>query len=269
MRAVLIPSLIVSFAILTAGQEKPPERVAFDVASVRVNTTGSDSSYFRIPPAGAVVLTNATLTDMIVRAYEVPATLSKYLTVGGSRSILERRFDVQAVPAAGTSPQKLSLMLQTLLGERFGVKAHFETRSLPAYALRLARDGVLGPSLRASDFSCQEFFGTPKSPKLGADKRPWCSPAPVAGGMHLRGSSTIDWLLLNLQGFVDRPLLDETALAGQFEWELEFPASVKDSDANRAAFSTALREQLGLRLQPVTSPFRVLVVDAVTMPTPN
>ena len=204
MRASLAVLLVVFVASHSAGQDKPLNRIAFDVASVRVNTTGSDGSTFRSTGSGGIVFTNASLRDIIVRAYEIPFNLRQYLLVGGPSSVLVQRFDVQAVPPAGASSEHVPLMLQTLLTDRFDFRAHREKRSILAYAVRLAREGQLGPALRAADFSCQDYFGTGKSPKLGSDKTPWCTPSPVAGAMHLRGASTISSMLRSLQGFTGR-----------------------------------------------------------------
>jgi uncharacterized protein (TIGR03435 family) len=114
-----------------------------------------------------------------------------------------------------------------------------------------------------------QLYGKDSSPRLGADKRPWCAPSATPGSIHLRGASTFDGVLRNLQGFFDRPLVDRTGLEGSFEWEVELPVYPKDPNREAAELSTVLREQLGLRLQPVTSPFDVVVIDSLEMPDLN
>ena len=94
-----------------------PPGVTFEVTSVRVNTTGASRSTFTVPPSGRLVFTNVTLRDLIVRAYEIPSTMKRFLLAGGRASLLNTHFDVQAVPPAGIPPEKLPLMLQNLLAD--------------------------------------------------------------------------------------------------------------------------------------------------------
>jgi hypothetical protein len=70
-----------------------------------------------------------------------------------------------------------------------------------------------------------------------------------------------------VQGFVDRPLVDETELTGNFEWVVRLP---RVSNANRAnaPWLPAFEEQLGLRLQPRTAAWEVRVIDWVRLPAP-
>ena len=84
---------------------------------------------------------------------------------------------------------------------------------------------------------------------------------------------TARFLMLNV---VDRPVLNQTSLRGHFNWDLEFirdaPAA-PGADAAAAAgqgasIFTALQEQLGLKLDPIRSPFDVVVIDEVTRPAP-
>lgn len=48
---------------------------------------------------------------------------------------LAGRYDLVATMPAGTSKEQLQLMLRNLLADRFGLKAHMETRNTKAYAL--------------------------------------------------------------------------------------------------------------------------------------
>jgi uncharacterized protein (TIGR03435 family) len=77
---------------------------------------------------------------------------------------------------------------------------------------------------------------------------------------------------------LDRPVVDKTALTGRFDFDLtwaqdasqfggEVPAA--PSDASSPPLFTAIREQLGLRLEATRGPVEVLVVDDVQRPSPN
>ena len=63
-----------------------------------------------------------------------------------------------------------------------------------------------------------------------------------------------------------RPVVDRTGLAGTFDIELEWAAS---PDADGPSIFTALREQLGPKLESTRAFVDVLVIDSVQRPTEN
>ena len=70
------------------------------------------------------------------------------------------------------------------------------------------------------------------------------------------------------------PIVDRTGLTGRYDLDLEFDSEMDGlgpapPEAPGSSLSTALQEQLGLRLQRQRSPMTVLVVDRVEMPTPD
>jgi len=86
-------------------------------------------------------------------------------------------------------------------------------------------------------------------------------------------------LVTSLGPFVGRIVIDRTELAGYFDLDLEWtpepqtprPDAPPDVPAapDAPALFTALREQLGVRLQTARSPIDVVVIDAVEHPTPD
>ena len=77
---------------------------------------------------------------------------------------------------------------------------------------------------------------------------------------------------------LDRPVIDKTGLKGSFDWTLQFtpepvrtPAS--DSSLPPAPVGTtgieALRDQLGLKVEPARASLAFLVVDKVERPSGN
>jgi uncharacterized protein (TIGR03435 family) len=81
-------------------------------------------------------------------------------------------------------------------------------------------------------------------------------------------------LAVNLSGLVGRQVIDRTDLAGDYEFSLHYSpndlqnsAPSADSSGDTPSLFTALREQLGLKLQSVRSQTRVLVIDHVEHPT--
>jgi uncharacterized protein (TIGR03435 family) len=78
-----------------------------------------------------------------------------------------------------------------------------------------------------------------------------------------------------------RPIEDATGLKGTFDFAIEWtpdvaaPSRPPDAppappiDPNGASFVTALREQLGLKLEPRNGSIGVVVVDRAERPSPD
>src|SRR5262249_50255905 len=83
--------------------------------------------------------------------------------------------------------------------------------------------------------------------------------------------------LLNLQPQVtqiDKPIVDQTQLTGTYNFELKFrmpvlPGLRTDQSLDLPDFTSALREQLGLRIESSRATLEVLVVDHVEPPAAN
>ena len=90
-------------------------------------------------------------------------------------------------------------------------------------------------------------------------------------GLGIRGAGSLADLVGRIQE-LDRPIVDRTGLTGNFEWELIKAVRLEDGrflPPDAAPLDVALREQLGLRAEPQTLPFQVVVVESVTMPSSN
>jgi uncharacterized protein (TIGR03435 family) len=82
-----------------------------------------------------------------------------------------------------------------------------------------------------------------------------------------------------LSARVGRKVIDETGLAGEWDWDLEWspapnePVSPGDITAGPApdgpSIFAAVQEQLGLRLESARAFLDVLSIDAVERPSPN
>ena len=81
------------------------------------------------------------------------------------------------------------------------------------------------------------------------------------------------------EGQTGRPVIDETGIPGKFDFRLEWTpdpsldplqaaSQTPPSDAGISVF-TALQQQLGLKLEPRTSPADALVVKRAELPTAN
>jgi uncharacterized protein (TIGR03435 family) len=100
--------------------------------------------------------------------------------------------------------------------------------------------------------------------------------AVFAAGCQLVGGYALADFARNLGGFASRPVVDRTGLTGGYNFELTWtpdeappPGVTLPSwyDPNGPSLTTAVQEQLGLKLEATTGPVEVLVIDSVERPT--
>ena len=268
----------------------------FEVASVKPNnlnnglvTVGSRG--------GQYTALGVSLRTLIQLAYQV----QEFQIIGGPGWLDSDRFDVMAKDASDGSgrfateqaPTRASLMIRALLAERFNLIVHKETKEMPVYALVLARsDGSLGPHLRPAAVDCAALEDARRrgaaSPSASGGGGLVCgiSVGPgviIAGGQSMARLATAFSSLTNTGMSLNRIVVDRTGLTGNFDAELRFtperiPAfeagigrppvpGVQPIDLNGASLYTAVREQLGLKLDSQRGPVDVLVVDRAEQPT--
>lgn len=271
-RFVLLLLVGVLPAITAAARQDG--RAPFDAASIKRNVSGDTRLRFETPP-GRLNAVNVTPRFVIRQAYRVPEAR----IVGGPAWLDTDRYDIVATAPNGATGDAFREMLRGLLEERFGLTLHQETRVMPIYELRVARpDGALGPNLRRSTTDCAGQASAMAAGKVRCGILVSQGP----GSASLRGGgSTIESFTRLLGDFLDRPLNDQTGLAGAFDLELQFaaPRSATPGAAvpgGLAAASgpeeipivfTAVQEQLGLKLEAQRGRADVWVVDAASRPS--
>ena len=178
--------------------------------------------------------------------------------VGGPEWIYTDRFDVTGTMPPGTSLDDRRVMMRRLLETRFKLAVQRQTRVIPVYRLeRVYSDGRLGPGLRESRLDC--------SRDVAAGQPPTCRAAVRPSAIDARG---YDWALLGLPLLlgVDRSVVDHTGLKGRFDVLLEWTPVPEGAGAVGVSVFTALREQLGLRLEPAQEPIEVIAVLSAEQP---
>ena len=241
-----------------AGKSDAP--ASFEVASVKPNNSGEQSSGTEWQRSGALNATNLTLRSLIARAYEV-----REFQVNGPDWLAASRFDIAARAPEGTPDSSRPVMLRTLLAERFKLAAHFETREQqPVYALVLLRtDGRLGPQLKKSPLVCSG--SAPSGGFCGVN-----TSVGNTGGRIIGGGLTMDRVAAALANFaVDQTVIDRTGLDGAFDFELLFSRLPSNARPDAPSIFTAVQEQLGLKLEPARGPVQFLVIDSIQRPTPD
>jgi len=246
MRTGRLLSLLVTGLLITlagAFGQSPP---AFDVASVKPSPAwqpGMNNGMTQDP--GRFTTAFITLRSLMVGAYNV----TPWRVSGGPAWLDADGFDIVATYPVNTPTDRVELMLQTLLADRFQLKVHREQRDAPVYVMVIAKEG---PKLKASPTDAQF------SAKSGK------------GHLELRhaGMATLSRFLANV---ADRPVVDATEMKGLFDITLDWTPDTNQpgaADSGPSIF-TAVQEQLGLRLEPRKSPFEFIVIDHVERPSEN
>jgi uncharacterized protein (TIGR03435 family) len=236
----------------------------FEVAAIRPGQRGGRTTVSS-SPSGLYTAMNIPVHLLIRHAFGLQLD---QLLVGGPEWIRDERIDITArAEIARPSVADRRAMLQSLLAERFGLVTHDESRELPVYLLTQASpDKQLGPRLvRAT--GCDALARAIQRGEAPAQKS---RGAPPVHGMRMHpgtlqfGCMPLATLLSTLISSVDRTVIDETALEGDFNLELEW---AHDADSTRASIFVALQEQLGLKLEAARRPVAVRVIDRIERPT--
>jgi uncharacterized protein (TIGR03435 family) len=235
---------------------------SFEVATVKPSRPEGQGKGFRVQGRRFTTL-NTSVSDLITFAYDLHARQIS----GGPGWIEVDKFDVAGEPDTEgvPNPRQLKLMIQKLLADRFQLTFHRDKKELSVYALTVAK---AGPKLTKNE-------GNPNSlPSLGFGR---------LGQLVVRNASMADFTSVMQTTALDRPVVDQTGLAGRFDFTLNWtPDEFQFAGMNRAGappapengeappdLYTAIQQQIGLKLESMKAPAEVLVIDRVQKPSEN
>ena len=239
---------------------KSPDAVpaTLAVADVHPSPNSFHFTFLRVmPPAkGRYALHQATLLDLIVTAFGVEPNN----VVGGPAWLAFDRFDVTAQVPPNATQADANLVLRSVLTQRFKLAAHTEMKPVPALLLRAGSGpSKLKPAADAADSACK--FHPPSSPPAPG------GPFPTTFSFSCRNMTVEQYAQDLHRMFSDKPVVDLTRLKGT--WDFDVTYSLRP-DRQGIDFADAIEKQLGLKVEPGTTPQPVVVVDsAVEQPTPN
>jgi uncharacterized protein (TIGR03435 family) len=256
----------IRLAALAQGQ--PVVLPAFEVASIKVNDSGSANFGFTARPGGVMVATNVSARQIVTYSYSM-----QHSRVEGGPDWLDTvRYDITA---KASEPDQMLLMFRTLLADRFKLVMHIDARDTPIFALVQARaDGRLGPQLRASsivDCDAARAAQARGAAIAAADGRPICGGRTTRGFISA-GAVSMEELARNMSRLVGRVIVDRTELQGRYDFDLKFtpegelPAAADREPDRMPSLYVALEEQLGLKLEPQRAPVNVVVIDSIQRP---
>jgi len=239
--------LLFACAVASIAGQAP----AFEVATIRPSGPDSAAMSLQRQPGGRLVTSSTPLTFLVSWAFGLGDGQLQGVPKGADAA----RFDIVAKAPTDNPPGgELQLMLRTLLAERFGLVVHSEKRTLTAYVLSVDTGG-------------------PRVVLVNPPEQAAANPFSMTTPGVLRGRRvTAEMLAKALSSQLGAPVENDSKLAGSFDFTLEWrpdTATVAD-DGTRAALFTAIRDQLGLRLDARRVPVDALIIDRLSLtPTPN
>jgi uncharacterized protein (TIGR03435 family) len=247
MRATAATAVLLVWGVLTTAQNRS---LSFEVTSVRPSPTNRYVPAVVNPQSFRIV---STLGDAILWAYE----LHKYQLSGGPPWISREYYQIEGRTQTPATKKEMRAMLQRLLADRFKLKVRGEAKEIPIYALMV---GNAGPKVQIAKSPCGES---------GCIN--------VAPGEFVAIAARMDAIAATLSNIVDRPVLDQTGLTGQYDFRLKFdptfqrpfdgqgpPRVGTDAPSIFAAF-----QDLGLKLEPRRATVDTVVIDDAEKPAPN
>jgi bla regulator protein blaR1 len=198
---------------------------------------------------------NTALFDLIGSVYHLQA----FQVSGGPAWIHSARFAITA-NTEGIPTLERMRPLKTILEERFHLKFHWETKELPVYLLTVAESGLKlqrSKETASSGKSGVNIFlnHTMDATGFGIAEMPGRRPG-------LTNILTDELVRMGINEVV----LDRTGLTGLFDFHLEWSLA-PSSDPDRPSIFSAVRRQLGLKLESGRGPVEILVIDHADDPT--
>ena len=246
MRVTSLLCGVVACLAASIGAQSIP---AFEVATVKPSGPDSPAMSLQRLPDG-LVTSNTSLAFLVGWAFGLDETRLYALPRGADTT----RFDIVAKTPDDLRPGDLQMMMRTLLARRFGLVVHPEQRNLTSYVLVTDRDALkVALTIPAEMPDANPFSMT------------------TAGVLTGRRVTT-DMLARVLSSHLSAPVENGTTITGSFDFTLQWqPDGAPDGGAaTRPSLFTAIREQLGLRLDVRRAIVDVIVIDRLALsPTPD
>jgi uncharacterized protein (TIGR03435 family) len=273
-RAWVIASviLLLPLSTLLAAQESPqsasPVAATFEVATIKLSKPDAQGNTFRVR-GHRFETRNTSLSDLISFAYGLH---EKQIT-GAPPWVQADKYDLTAQSdAEGQSIEMLWRgMLQKYLVECFKLKFHRDTQELPLYVLTI---GGTGPKLTKSK-------GDPNGiPALSVTLGATNAANPNLGAVAATNANMGDLARVMQRLVLEWPVVDQTGILGRYDFGLNWTPDDSQFGDTRAKIPTptdsanappdlftAIQEQVGLKLDVLSAPSEILIIDSVEKPS--
>jgi uncharacterized protein (TIGR03435 family) len=206
----------------------------------------------RLLPSGDIRVQHMTARALITIAHQI----ERYQIVGAPEWTNSTYYDITARANAKTTRPETFAMMRALLAERFKLRFHLEMRAVPGFVLMPAGER-LGPGMIPSTVNCEENARGPR-----------CSEGGITTTTITAFGIPLPNVIRLIAGHLSAPIVDETGATGTFDVSLRWSNDIAGTD-EVPVISTAIREQLGLKLDRRQIPVEVLAVDHIDRPTPD
>jgi uncharacterized protein (TIGR03435 family) len=273
--------LLFAMAVMSAASQTPPQRPAFDVASIKPSDPNQPGGAIMNQPGGRLVIAGMPLRELVKYAYR----LQDFQLEGGPPWARTDLWNIEARAEEG-SADLAAARLQSLLEDRFQLKTHRETKEVPVYELTVARRG--SKMKRSPD-------QTPPRPPQRGELRPRpIQPVGTLDRFSMRVSAgSLEAVAMDMPSIVGalssilrRTVVDKTGLNGRYDVTLQWTpeggnnavpgvgqtgaAVPVASPVDRGpTLFTAIQEQLGLNLDSAKAPVDIIIMDSVQKPSEN
>jgi uncharacterized protein (TIGR03435 family) len=269
----------IAAAVRLIGQTPAPQPAVYDVVSIKPAAPNATGMRVENLPGGRFSMVNGQAIMLIQMAYPSPTNE----VVGAPAWVRSERYDVEARSGRDSSGDDVTLMMRAIMADRFKLAAHYEPKEIASFALVPARDDrKLGPRIRPAQVDCAALSAAArqegKAPTLPLkdDGTPACG-SRRQDGVQSYGGTNMAGFARSLSSAAGRYVVDKTGLTGAYDFTLEYaPRASRDAPGGAVATSddrpdiaTALREQLGLKLEPDKTTVQIVIVDHIERPTEN
>jgi uncharacterized protein (TIGR03435 family) len=234
---------------------------SFEVATIKPTKPGEQRKLFGVRGNHFTTI-NTSLTDLITFAYGV----QQKQVVDAPLWMDTDKWDIEAQPDVPGAPnkQQVATMVQKLLADRYQLKFHNDKKELSAYVLTVAKSGQKMTAGSTDPNQLPGLFFR----QLGV--------------LTVQNATMVDFAGLMQTAVLDRPVVDQTALPGKWNFLLKWtpdesqfggmgvkvPPPSDAADAPPSLF-TAIQEQIGLKLDAGKAQVPVLVIDKAEKPSAN
>jgi uncharacterized protein (TIGR03435 family) len=291
---VLIALSLASAVVLSTESRQVPEwqkaagsKLSFEVASIKLADPATStpfifpldySDFFGVANPHGRFVAQVPLAAYIAFAYrlwpaqEIRDAMLAHLPKWADTD----QYVINALAAGSPSKDQMRLMTQSLLADRFKLTVHFERQEFSVQALVLDNPGKTGAKLNphtdgvpcdVSQITSDVFV--PLCGHVQAVNRP--DNSVLMAGRNLT-MNEIAATLSQLTGYFTHPVVDQTGLAGRFDFTLQWTRESNipgPPDPQGSTMRDALVEQLGLKLKPTKMLMDTVIVDQVERPSEN
>jgi bla regulator protein BlaR1 len=205
------------------------------------------ASAFNLPPGAESRIVKAPdWLNQDIEQYEITAKIET------------DEFEAMRKMAPKERKERIALMEQALLADRFKLNVHFEPREMTVYALAAAKEGPKLSPAKSGEANKLTLIDHGQKNEM------------TATAVSLDQFARSPFIVGATGG---RPVVNQTGLQGAYDFKLTWASDRLTPEASRdqdvPTLFTAVQEQLGLRLVPSKAPVEVIVIDHIEKPSVN